>query len=103
MQACEGAHHLWQALCHPLCPGSALAQLQSQLCFSISSCAWHGCRLMSEFGPGSLPCDVGSFGSLSGLDKVQNVDFTAVGLTGSLPDSWSSGFGSLQKLVRSLL
>ena len=55
---------------------------------------------MSEFGPGSLPCDVGGFGSLSGLDQVQNVDFTAVGLTGSLPDSWSSGFGSLQKLVR---
>ena len=60
------------------------------------------CSLMSEFGPGSLPCDVGAFGSLSGLDQVQNVDFTGVGLTGSLPDSWSSGFGSLQKLVSAL-
>ena len=57
------------------------------------------CRLMSEFGPGSLPCNVGNFTSISSLDQVQNVDFTAVGLTGQLPTGWGSGFGSLQKLV----
>ena len=56
---------------------------------------------MSELGPNGLPCDVGSLGGLAGLSQVQNVDFTASGLHGKLPSAFSSGFGSLQKLVLS--
>lgn len=54
---------------------------------------------MSQLGPKSLPCDVAKLDNLSGLSQVQNVDFRAVGLTGKLPASWSSGFSSLTSLV----
>ena len=56
---------------------------------------------MSQLGPNSLPCDVNSLGALSKLNRAQNVDFTAVGLKGTLPGSWSSGFESLKKMVLS--
>ena len=56
---------------------------------------------MSQLGPNSLPCNVSELGSLSGLSKVQNVDFTAVGLSGSMPAAWAAGFDSLEKLVLS--
>lgn len=61
------------------------------------------CRLISQLGPNIFKgtCDVGNLTGLPGLSAVQQVDFTAAGLSGTVPASWGTGAwaGSLKSLV----
>lgn len=59
--------------------------------------------LISQLGPNIFQgsCNVGNLSDLAGLSAVQQVDFTAAGLSGTVPAAWSTGAwaGSLKSLV----
>lgn len=57
---------------------------------------------MAQLGPNSLyGCDVGNLTDLSGLSEVKEINMQAVGLAGSLPGGWASGFEALEMLTLS--
>lgn len=59
--------------------------------------------IISQLGPNIFQgsCNVGNLSDLAGLSAVQQVDFTAAGLSGTVPAAWSTGAwsGSLLSLV----
>lgn len=61
------------------------------------------CRIMSQLGPNFFggSCNISTLDGLSGLASAQIVDFTASGLSGTIPASWANGAwsGSLKSLT----
>lgn len=59
--------------------------------------------VISQLGPNVFKgtCDVGTLGDLAGLSAATIVDFTASGLSGSVPAAWSTGAwaSTLQQLT----
>ena len=63
------------------------------------------CRIISQLGPNVFKgsCNLSTLGDLAGLSSLQIVDFTASGLTGSIPASWATASfaNTLQSLTLS--
>ena len=51
------------------------------------------CRIISQLGPNVFQgtCNASTLSGLSGLSSLQILDFTASGLSGTIPASWATG------------